>query len=317
MSCIFPLKGNFMNSFQAPAGVWPAMITPLHNDKSIDWDGVDALTDWFIESGVAGLFAVGQSGEMFRLSNDERVALAKRVVERTAGRVPVVATGTFGGPISEQAAFIKRMADTGVQAVTVISGTMAAASEDETVWQQNVEQLLEATGDINLALYECPEPYHRVIAPESVRWAASTGRFYLLKETSRSMEAVQAKIAASEGTPLRVFNADTTGLLETLRGGGYGYCGIAANFYPDLLAWVCNHYADMPEKAEVLQAFFASVDGPLHVKYPVCAKYFRNQAGIQMLTLSRTSDAELHVYDRRVLDGIAVIAEQMRLTLPA
>src|SRR5690606_25108449 len=121
-----------MTEFQAPAGVWPAMITPLHSDKSIDWDGVDTLTDWFIESGVAGLFAVGQSGEMFRLSNDERLALARRVVERAAGRVPVVATGTFGGPISEQAVFIKQMADTGVQAVTVISGTMAAATEDET-----------------------------------------------------------------------------------------------------------------------------------------------------------------------------------------
>ena len=301
-----------MAAFQAPAGVWPAMITPLKSDKSIDWGGVDALTDWFVESGVAGLFAVGQSGEMFRLSNDERVQLAQHVVKRTAGRVPVVATGTFGGPISEQAAFIKRMADTGVQAVTVIASEMAAASEDDTIWRQRVEQLLEETGDINLALYECPEPYHRLIAPASAGWAASTGRFYLLKETSRSMEAVQAKISATEGTSLRVFNADTTGLLETLRCGGYGYCGIAANFYADLLVWLCNHYADAPESAEILQAMFATADGPLHFKYPVCAKYFRQQAGMNMLTSSRTSDAELTAYDRRVLHGIAIMVDQQR-----
>jgi 4-hydroxy-tetrahydrodipicolinate synthase len=301
-----------MAAFQAPAGVWPAMITPLKSDKSIDWGGVDALTDWFIESGVAGLFAVGQSGEMFRLNNDERLALARRVVERAAGRLPVVATGTFGGPISEQAAFIKRMADTGVQAVTVIASTIAAASEDDTTWRQRVEQLLEETGDINLALYECPEPYHRLIASETASWAASTGRFYLLKETSRSMEAVQAKIRATEGTALRVFNADTTGLLETLRCGGYGYCGIAANFYADLLVWMCNHYADAPERAEILQAMFATADGPLHFKYPVCAKYFRQHAGMKMLTISRVSDAELTAYDRRVLHGIAIMADQQR-----
>jgi 4-hydroxy-tetrahydrodipicolinate synthase len=301
-----------MAAFQAPAGVWPAMITPLKSDKSINWSGVDALTDWFIECGVAGLFAVGQSGEMFRLSNDERVELAQHVVKRAAGRVPVVATGTFGGPISEQAEFVKRMADTGVQAVTVIASEMADASEDEAIWRQRVEQLLEQTGDINLALYECPEPYHRLIPPESAGWAAKTGRFFLLKETSRSMEAVQAKISATEGTPLRVFNADTTGLLETLRCGGYGYCGIAANFYADLLVWLCNHYADAPEKAETLQGFFASVDGPLHFKYPVCAKYYRQHEGMNMLTLSRTSDAELTAYDRRVLHGIAVMADQQR-----
>jgi len=301
-----------MAAFQAPAGVWPAMITPLKSDKSIDWGGVDALTDWFIESGVAGLFAVGQSGEMFRLSNDERVQLAQHVVKRAAGRVPVVATGTFGGPISEQAAFIKRMADTGVQAVTVIASAMAVASEDDTIWRQRVEQLLEETGGINLALYECPEPYHRLIAPALAGWAANTGRFYLLKETSRSMEAVQAKISATEGTSLRVFNADTTGLLETLRCGGYGYCGIAANFYADLLVWLCNHYADAPESAEILQAMFATADGPLHFKYPVCAKYFRQHAGMNMLTISRTSDAELTAYDRRVLHGIAIMVEQQR-----
>lgn len=304
-----------MPAFTAPAGVWPAMITPLNSDKSIDWGGVDALTDWFIESGVAGLFAVGQSGEMFRLTDDERLALARRVVERAAGRVPVVATGTFGGSIPEQAAFVRRMAASGVQAVTVIASAMAAVDEDEAVWQQRVQQLLEQTEGIHLALYECPEPYHRLIAPESVQWAAHTGRFYLLKETSRSLEAVQAKISAASGTPLRVFNADTTGLLETMRCGGYGYCGIAGNFYPELLVWLCDHYADAPESAEILQAMFAAVDGPLHTKYPVCAKYFRQQAGMDMLTLSRVTDAELTAYDRRVLDGIARVAEQQRQRL--
>lgn len=301
-----------MAGFQAPAGVWPAMITPLNSDKTIDWGGVDALTDWFIASGVAGLFAVGQSGEMFRLDNGERLALAQRVVERAAGRVPVVATGTFGGPIREQAAFIRQMADTGVQAVTVIASTMAAASEDDTVWRQHVEQLLEQTGDIRLALYECPEPYHRLIAPSLAGWAGSTGRFHLLKETSRSMDAVQAKITATRDTPLRVFNADTTGLLETLRCGGYGYCGIAGNFYPDLLVWLCDHYADAPESAEQLQAMLSTADVPLHFKYPVCAKYFRQRAGAAMLTISRVTDAELTAYDRRVLDGIALLADQQR-----
>ena len=76
---------------------------------------------------VVGLFAVGQSGEMFALDNRERLALAQRVVDRAAGRVPVVASGTFGGPIAQQAEFIKQMADTGVQAVTVIAGVMASA----------------------------------------------------------------------------------------------------------------------------------------------------------------------------------------------
>ena len=285
-----------------PQGVWPAMITPLNDDKSIHWPGVDALTDWYIEAGVAGLFAVGQSSEMFALDNEERLALAKRVVDRTAGRVPVVATGTFGGPIAQQAEFIKQMIDTGVQAVTVIASAMADQHEDDDVWQGNLEQLLSLTGDIPLSLYECPQPYHRLIPPERIGWAAQTGRFALLKDTSRSMEAVKAKVKAAQNTSLGIYNADSTGLLASLRAGASGYCGIAANLYPDLVVWLCNHVDD--ERADHVQAVLSTVDPVIHQKYPVCAKYYQQQAGVEMFTVSRVSDAVLDVYDRRVFDAI-------------
>ena len=230
-----------MAAIEVPSGVWPATITPLNADRSIDWDSVDALTDWYIESGVAGLFSVGQSGEMFKLNDDERLALARRVVERAAGRVPVVASGTFGGAISKQAEFVKRMADTGVRAVTVIASELADMGESDDIWCANLERLLTLTGDIPLALYECPEPYHRLIAPKSLGWAAQTGRFFMLKETSRSIEQIEKKLDAITGTPLCLFNADATSLLVTLRLGAKGYCGIAANFYPDLLTWLCTN----------------------------------------------------------------------------
>ena len=47
-----------------PKGVWPVMLTPFTQDGAIDWDGVDAITNWYIDSGVAGLFAVCLSSEM-------------------------------------------------------------------------------------------------------------------------------------------------------------------------------------------------------------------------------------------------------------
>ncbi|MBZ0296766.1 MAG: dihydrodipicolinate synthase family protein, partial [Anaerolineae bacterium] len=136
-----------------PGGVWPAMITPLKEDRSIDWEGVDQFTDWYIEAGVAGLFAVGQSGEMFGLNDEERLALARRVVMRTAGRVPVIASGTFVPAVEEQAEFVKRMFDTGVQGVTLILGEMAGPSDDDAALQRHIERLLSLTGSIPLALY--------------------------------------------------------------------------------------------------------------------------------------------------------------------
>jgi 4-hydroxy-tetrahydrodipicolinate synthase len=305
-----------MTAIVVPDGVWPATITPLNADKSIDWDGVDRLTEWYLEAGVAGLFSVGQSGEMFKLTDDERIALAQHVVRRVAGRVPVVATATFGGPIEKQAEFVKRMADTGVLAVTVIASALADKTDTDDTWCAHVEQLLELTDSIPLALYECPEPYHRLIAPDALGWAAQTGRFFLLKETSRSLEQIKAKLNATAGTPLHLFNADATTLLASLQSGARGYCGIAANYYPDLVAWLCRNYATFPEAAALLQAMMRVPDPALHFKYPVAAKYYRQQLGFDMLTISRVSDAQIEAYDRRVLDAIAVLAEDQRQRLP-
>ena len=292
-----------MTTTQFPFGVLPAMITPFKADKSIDWEGVNQLTDWYIEAGVAGLFAVGQSSEMFAMTDSERLQLAQHVIKRADGRVPVTASGTFVRSIETQAEFIKKMADTGVQVVVVLAGEMAEPDEDDSVWQRNVEQLLELTGDIPLALYECPDPYHRLISPELVHWAAHTGRFHLLKETSRSIEQVQAKIKAAEGTSLGIYNADASTLLQSLRSGARGYCGIAANFYPKALVQLCNIFET--QEADSIQALIGMADPTVHHKYPVAAKYYHHQAGVDMLTHSRVTDVVLNDYEMRVLNYIA------------
>ena len=58
-----------MGKAEFPVGVWPPMLTPFREDRSIDWAGVDRLTDWYVAAGVAGLFAVAQSSEMFALDD--------------------------------------------------------------------------------------------------------------------------------------------------------------------------------------------------------------------------------------------------------
>jgi 4-hydroxy-tetrahydrodipicolinate synthase len=294
-----------------PAGVWPVMLTPFTVDLSLDWAGVDRLTDWYIDAGAAGLFAVAQSSEMFALDDDERLALAQRVVRRAAGRVPVVASGTFVRSVQGQAAFIKRLYETGVRAVTILSGMMATADEDDATWRDRVAHLLELTDPIPLALYECPAPYHRLISPELAAWAGVTGRFHLLKETSRSPAAVQAKVEATSGTPMGVYNADATSLLASLRGGARGYCGIAANFYPDLLAWLCTHATEAPA-ADDLQAFLSLADTTIHRDYQVSAKVYQRLAGVEMLPLSRVSQTILTGYDERVLQALAAQVRQQR-----
>jgi 4-hydroxy-tetrahydrodipicolinate synthase len=56
------------------------MLTPFDERNEIDWRSLERLVDWYLASGVHGLFAICQSSEMFFLSDAESVKLARHIV---------------------------------------------------------------------------------------------------------------------------------------------------------------------------------------------------------------------------------------------
>jgi 4-hydroxy-tetrahydrodipicolinate synthase len=277
-------------------GLVPVMLTPFLGSGEVDFAGLDGLTDWYIASGAKGLFTVAQSSEMFKLTPEERVGVASRVVARAAGRVPVVASGTFpplgagGAGLEEQAASVKAMAATGVSAVVVLASCMATEAENEEQFRANLTKLLELTPGIQLAQYEVPAPYHRKCSPETLAWIAKTGRFSFHKDTSRHTPLISAKLAAIKSAgldasnPFRFFNGNVTGLLFSLREGGSGGSVVCANFYPHLVAWLCDNH-DKAEKAKVekVQRFLTNADALIKVNYPASAKvYLKTQCGVDI-----------------------------------
>lgn len=225
------------------------MITPFADDGTIDFGLVDKLTDWYLLSGCAGIFTPCLSSEMFQLSPAERISLAKHVKERVvAAEHPAVVfgTGTFGGPISEQAAFVNEMGAV-CDGVVVNTALLAMPADPESVWQANAQALLDATGTVRLGLYECPVPYKRLLSAELLGWCAATRRFTFHKDTccrTDEMRAKLARVAEAAGTaegdsPFRFYNANVETLLASIRMGGHGFSGISANFYPHLHAYLC------------------------------------------------------------------------------
>lgn len=254
-------------------GVWPVMLTPFTESKEVDWDGLAALTEWYLASGVQGLFAVCLSSEMYDLEDDERLKVAEHVVDVVNGRVPIFASGTFGGPGVRHSEFARKVADTGVDGVVVIAAQMADEGDGDDVWKDNVSRLLEET-DVDLGIYECPRPYHRLLEPETLAWCASTNRFKFIKETSRSMSTIVQKIDAVKGTPLRFYNANTATLLDSLKAGGDGFCGISANVYPDLHVWLCENFESRPDDARALQCFLTVAEKAVGFNYPGSSKLY-------------------------------------------
>jgi len=296
-------------------GLWPVMLTPFCDDSSIDWPGVDALTDWYIERGATGLFAVCQSSEMFALSPDERLQLASRVVTRTADRIPVIASGTFGGPIDEQARFVRQMADTGLAAVVVLTNQFNPPETGEEDFRTQLEELVAQTDPVPLGLYECPVPYKRLLSPKLLSWAAHSGRFLYHKDTVCDMDLLKPKIEAVRDTDLALFNANTPTALASLEYGAVGISPIAANIYPELFAWLCSHprETDAPD----LQRMLAVMEGVVVMRYPVGAKYAMQQRGLPISLKCRAVDIQLNADDRELLryllETVKVLNEKLGL----
>jgi len=288
------------------------MLTPFHENGMMDRNGLDALVEWYIEAGVSGLFAVCLSSEMYELTPDERVRLAAHVVNRAAGRVPVVAAGAFGESIAAQADAVKRMAETGVAAVVLTVNQAASEYDSDAVWQTNTEALFTACGDIPLGLYECPVPYHRKLSPELLGWAARSGRVLFLKDTCCDLALIRAKLDAIRGTAMWWYNAHCPSLLESLRGGGHGYSGIAANFYPALFVRLCAEFANQPEEAERLQRFLSLADMAIRHRYPAAAKRWLGMLGLPIGETCRVPVAAARADDdeRLVLENLRNTVEQ-------
>ena len=122
-------------------GIYPTMITPYNADGSVDYGAVDAIVDWYIQNGVDGIFAVCQSSEMFYLDEQERANIARRVVDRAHGRVSVVASGHVSYDAEAQARELKRIRDSGVDAVVLVSNRLAAQHEDDDVLIKRLDVL--------------------------------------------------------------------------------------------------------------------------------------------------------------------------------
>lgn len=279
-------KNNF------PGGVWPVMLTPMTEDRKIDEKGLRALVNWYIENGVSGLFAACQSSEIWHLNFEERVQIARITVEEAAGRVPVVASGHTSDSLEDQAKDITAMWNVGVDAVILLSNRLAQEDESDEVWLENWAKL-EAMIDpeIKLGIYECPVPYKRLLTPKLITAIAETGRFYFLKDTCCDADQIREKLACIKGTNLKLYNANATTVLESIRDGAAGFSGIMANFHPKLWVWLCENFEKEPEKANELQQLLSVASLIERQYYPTNAKWhLKNIMGLPMTTKSRVQD---------------------------
>ena len=285
-------------------GFIPVMLTPFKANGDIDYTGLTALIEFYLESGARGLFANCLSSEMYALTPAERLKATRHVVEAVQGRVPVVATGTFGGPIERQADFVKAIFDTGIQAVIVITSIMANQEQSDAVLTKRIERLLTLTDPIPMGFYECPVPYKRVLSPELLQHFMTTGRIKYHKDTCLDIEQVKAKLERATEPDFGLYDAYAGHAVASLTAGAAGLSCIQGNYFPELIVWLCDNYADISLQPEVLrlQNFLIQHMDIMHRNYPMTAKYFLQKRGLPISTTTREGGDRLTTHLKQNMD---------------
>lgn len=310
-------------NFEATYGVYPTMITPYRKNGEVDDTAVEALTEWYWKRGCDGIFADCQSSEIQFLTLDERVNILHTVMQKVYAlaaqdpsrpRMTVVASGHVSDGFEDQVRELNAIAAEKPDALILISNRMDIANTSDEAWIADTGRLIaELPAEMPLGIYECPKPYKRLLTEKMLRWCVENGRFYFVKDTCCDAELIRARLEICKGSHLKLFNANAQTLLETVRAGVYGYCGVMANFHPDLYTRLLKGDINSSD-ASLLQDFLglaATIEGQT---YPCCAKYYLNRfEGVAMEPDARSADVRnLTAYQKSCVDQLAELTNAIR-----
>ncbi|MBE6820990.1 MAG: dihydrodipicolinate synthase family protein [Ruminococcaceae bacterium] len=294
-----------------PNGVYPTMVTPFTKDNKVDYNGVLQIIEWYEKNGVDGIFAICQSSEIFFLSFEERLELLRFIMKNKPADMVVVASGHTADELDRQIYEANAFINEGIDAYVFIANRFAKQDEDDSVFIRNYEKMVSSIPEIGLGIYECPYPYKRIMTPETLRHCALDGRLKFLKDTCCRIGKIEAKLKAVEGLGLKIYNANSATLLESLRAGCAGFSGVMANFHPEMYSWLCKNYEKEPEKAEKVQAFLAFASLAECQMYPVNAKYHMGLCGLDVGYDCRVKDASLFTEGNKKEINQMYIVEKM------
>ena len=303
--------------------IFTTMITPYAADGSVDLDTARKYVDFYFESGIDGIFAVCQSSEIFYLSFEERrklahtvYARAKELEQKSGRRFTVVSSGHVSDTLEAQAEELCAVWEAGTDALILITNRLDPENEGDDVFLSNLEKLMAMLPpEAPLGLYECPYPYKRLVTSRILEYCVGTGRFRYMKDTCCDAAEIARRTALLKGSGFRLLNANCQTLLETLRAGADGYCGIMCNFHPRLYAWLGKNYATDP-RADYVQAVIGTIgftEGGL--PYPTTAKYHMGLCGIPTELISRSQAKPLTPYGKDCMRQMKLLTDRLEKEL--
>jgi 4-hydroxy-tetrahydrodipicolinate synthase len=211
-----------------------ALVTPMHDDGSIDYDALRRLIDWHIAEGTDCIGVVGTTGESPTVSVEEHCEIIRVAVEHAKGRVPIMAGA--GGNSTQEAIELSRYAKK-VGADCTLSVVPYYNKPSQEGIYRHFKAIAEAV-DIPMVLYNVPGRTVADMQVDTVLRLAQVPGVVGIKEATGEIDRA-AWLIKQAPKGFSIYSGDDATAIALMLLGGHGNVSVTANVAPRAMHDLC------------------------------------------------------------------------------
>ncbi len=236
-----------------------ALVTPMTPSGAVDWQALDGLIAWHLDSGTNGIVPMGTTGESATLTTDEHLEVIERTIGVVSGQVPVIA-GTGSNATAEAIHQTQEAEKAGADACLLVTPYYNKPTQEGLY--QHFKAIAEACS-VPLVLYNVPPRTSCDMAPETVARLAPMDNIIGIKEASGDADRVAA-IRPLCGDDFIMLSGEDAQTLHMMRLGAVGTISVTANILPREMsefcgAWLAGRADDAQALDDMLQPVHAAM----------------------------------------------------------
>jgi 4-hydroxy-tetrahydrodipicolinate synthase len=258
-------------------GSMVALVTPMAEDGALDFDALARLIDFHLTAGTDAIVAVGTTGESATLDTAEHCDVIRFVVERVAGRVPVVA-GTGANSTREAIELTEHARYLGADACLLVTPYYNKPTQEGLV--KHYTAIAESV-DVPQILYNVPGRTACDMLPETVGRLSRVANIVGLKEATGDLSRLDALLpACTDG--FAFYSGDDATSREFCLRGGHGVISVTANVAPGAMHDLCvAAMAGREEEATAIDEALAGLHRDLFIESnPIPVKWALHEMGL-------------------------------------
>lgn len=260
-------------------GVATALVTPMYDDGTINYDRLKSLIDEQIEDGIPALVICGTTGESATMTLEEHSEVIRVAIKHAAGRIKIIA-GAGSNDTACAAALAKEAEEAGADALLIVTPYYNKATQGGLV--AHYKYIAERVS-LPIILYNVPSRTGCNIKPETYAKLAEIDNIVAIKEANGDISSV-VKTRLLCGDKLDIYSGNDDQIVPIMALGGKGVISVLSNIMPKETVELCDKmFSGDVEGAAAMQIELSSLIDALFIEVnPIPVKEAMNLMGLGM-----------------------------------